>query len=750
MTRHAYVTRRHFLRTGSAATLAAPLVVDHEGGWAFCCRVLVITLCLMAPLSHAIAQAGQNPPGCWPQEYSVQRDDVSGTLTLSTPYYAVQQNLRKGGAITRIEYTYGKVDNLLVLPIRTSVRNEADIVFDDLNASAAHVSCTETGKTRIVNIESTLADKDSHDSGIKVKTTYEYQWGYIKIHKEFHFPAAAIKIKNLSVLSTVFDASLSDYGYRQGITEQEGAAPFDFGICHWKRIGAGTHSDSSLETHHVPRYLVLANQGIEGIEWFVSSDLAQWDLQMTGRRGDGLCTVRSHREPAGVAVSICPLNVTEGSIARKGVYAFDYYIGMPILEGHANKPWLHRVFNRNRGNWLSEDDIRRWAESGIKTVHCHNDGDYYQDGLFWRDGWYPPYPPEDMAKYDQVIETCHRYGIRVATYFSNKELHSSTESFKEHGDEWARKDNQGNLRYNYYRQGSEFGVQMCLKSGWLEFLKFSIDRVLKNHDLDGVYYDWNVALYCSNAVHVREDSDCAAEDEAKQSPARQRAGHWDMDELIDLMEWTRQRVGPRGLIIIHNTRVPMFVTENFADYVVGMEWGYKKWVDSAPALQELPLEWDFVGARSRGVIGYGIIDRNAPRRLHKLLALEALLTGVAPWPASEEATELYRILKPLGNVEQYKFEDWRNKAVTLKGNGCASAVFSRPDEAYILLGNLDGDSKTVTCTIDPRKLPHPLSSIASGRILKADGSVDLDAGSVASGGEDIALPGDDAVLIHIK
>jgi hypothetical protein len=52
----------------------------------------------------------------------------------------------------------------------------------------------------------------------------------------------------------------------------------------------------------------------------------------------------------------------------------------------------------------------------------------------------------------------------------------------------------------------------------------------------------------------------------------------------------------------------MFVTENFANYVVAMEWGYEKWSKSVPKLQELPLEWDFVGARSRGVIGYGLIE----------------------------------------------------------------------------------------------------------------------------------------------
>ena len=82
-------------------------------------------------------------------------------------------------------------------------------------------------------------------------------------------------------------------------------------------------------------------------------------------------------------------------------------------------------------NGSAPSQIQRWAESGIQTVHCHNDGDYYEDGLFWRDGAYPPYP--DMDKYDKVIADCHAAGIRVATYFSNKELHPSTPEFQEHG-----------------------------------------------------------------------------------------------------------------------------------------------------------------------------------------------------------------------------------------------------------------------------------------------------------------------------
>ncbi len=710
-------------------------------------RGFLITTCVLIshfPPSEARAAAAsqQRLPGCWPQRYTIQQDDKARILTLSTPYYTVQHDLKKGGAISKIGYTHGRLDNLLIEPIATSIQYEKGIALNDLGDHEPKVVYAKNGNNVTVTVECTLGG--DRIPGVGVKTVYEYRWGYIKIHRELHFPADSEKIKSLSILSTVLDSSLSDYGYREGTTEEEGVAPFTFGICQWKNLKDAAPSKRNLETTYVPRYLVFANRGIEGIEWFVSSDLSQWDLQLAGQRGKGLCKVETSANPEGVAVSVSPLNVQQEPAVLKGVYTFDYYIGMPILEGHANRPWLHSTFNRNKGNWVSEETVKQWAESGIQTVHCHNDGDYYGDALFWRDGSYPPYPPEDMKKYDDVIEACHRNGIRVATYFSNKELHSSTNEFQQHGQEWGRKDSKGNVNHNYFREGSEFGVQMCLKSGWLDFLEYSVDRVLKNHPLDGVYYDWNVALLCSNPVHVAENGKA-------ESPASPYASHWDMDEFIEFMEWTRQRVGPDGLVIVHNTRVPMFAAENFANYVVGMEWGYEKWKDSAPKLSELPLEWDFVGARPRGVIGYGIIDQNAPRRLHKLLALESLLTaGVAPWPASPEAIEVCRILEPLGDIEQYRFEDWRNKAVTLEGEDCASAIYSSAREAYVLLSNFVAEPKKVLLKVNPGKLPYPLSAVGSCQVVNVDKSVDLDAGKLTGEGECIGLPPDGAILVHIK
>ena len=98
------------------------------------------------------------------------------------------------------------------------------------------------------------------------------------------------------------------------------------------------------------------------------------------------------------------------------------------------------------------------------------------DGLFWRDGTFPPYPPEQMKKMEHVIDTCHQNGIKVMPYFSNHELHQSTEAFKQHGEEWGRKpDDQGNLGARLLlRRAHVFQVRL---EG---FLQSYVDTVLKH------------------------------------------------------------------------------------------------------------------------------------------------------------------------------------------------------------------------------------------------------------------------------
>lgn len=722
-----------------------------------------IGLCFVTVL--ALAAGALADPGAarisrtWPQAYSLERNESSGILSLRTPFYVVEQDLNKGGVIARIALTHGKAANLLVQPVQTRVRDDRGAVLTDLREPAPTVTHRREGLNEIVTVEGTLRHQDGRASAIRVKTTLQYRWGYIKIRKELLAPAG-VRVREVCPLSTTLVPSLSNYGYREGRTEEDGASPFAFGSNVWGKLRLGQPSDKAVQTRHVPRSMILADAGVEGLEWFVGSDLAQWDLQLTGRRGQGQCVLQASQDPPGLALSVAPLSSADEAVVLPGSCVFDFYLAFPILEGRAHRPWLHTSFNRNRGAWVPTDEIGRWAEKGIQTVHCHNDGDYYGDGLFWRDGSYPPYP--DMDGYDKVLKDCRRAGIRTATYFSNKELHPSTKEFQEHGEAWGRKNRKGDLRHNFYRPNAEFGAQMCLRSGWLEFLKFSIDRVLKNHPLDGVYYDWNTALLCCNPLHETAARPAPGEGGAEpgSAAAAPAKGHWDIDELLDLMEWTRHRVGPEGLVIVHNTTTPMFATENFADYVVATEWGYRKWTDRAPDLQDLPLEWNLAGALPRGVISYGTIDKNAPRRLHRLFALEAFLGGSTPWPASEETFALVPLLKPLGDIGAYRFADWRNQAVALSDARCASAVYSRAGESYLLLANLDQTPREITCVLHPDKLPHPLPQPATARRLPSpaapSGKPDqreaaaLDVRQLIGEGVKITIPGDDAILIHVR
>lgn len=699
----------------------------------------------LAACSLGITEPVWSQPGHWPGEYKVERQDAAGTLTLSTPYYTFRHDLKRGAEISLIAYTHGRSRNLLVKPVDAGVRMAGGDFFSAGNDSAPEVSVEKSGKAQVVLVNCRLLDAKGRDSGLRLRTRYEYRWGYVKIRREFVF-AGPTEVRTVNVLSAIFDPSLDQYGYRQGIAEQEGLSPSSFGVMQWRKLRAGAFFDPPLQTRFVPRYLVLADRGIEGIEWFVSDDLGQWDYQAAGKPGAGLCAVRSSLAPLGVAVNIHPLDVP-GRVPAQGTWTFDSYLGVPILEGHANAPWLHASFARNGGDWVSEAGVKQWADSGIRTAHCHNDGDSRGDGLFWRDGSYPPYPPEDMKKYDTTIDLCHKYGIRVGTYFSNKELHPSTEDYKQHGEEWGRKpDDTGRLYHNLTPHG-EYGAQMCLKSGWLKTLERNIDTVLKNHKLDGVYYDWNVALYCNNPLHVGRNSNGVSGHTA--TLALSPTGHWDIDELIQLMEWTRERVGPKGLILVHNTMAPMFVTENFADRVVGMEWGYGLLSRSMPPIQELPLEWEFAGARSRAVIEYGSIDRSAPARLRKAFALEALFAGVTPWPASQETVDLFKVLTPLGDLTGYKFEGWRNRAVKLDVPDCISAVYSREGESWILLGNPNPEPRQVRCRVSPTELPMPLRSVGSVRLMDRGRSTDLDAASLSGAGQSVSIPADGAVLLRI-
>jgi hypothetical protein len=747
------IGRREFLKTGIAALGGITLQAPGASGEA---RESSIS-------STSIPEA---LPAWCPQPYTVERNETSGKLIVSTRYYTIEHDLKNGGVITKISHAHGHAENMILRPVAASVQlrrveqpgeaSEEQMrqeVFTDIADSSATVTTSKSGKWDVVTAKSRLRNQDGEDSGIVSSTGYTYRWGYIKIHKELRFPTQGVKIRKLTVLSCVLDASLTHYGYKPNILEEFSPQILENGSSFWGEIRSGTHFDVPFQTRYIPRYLVLANPGKEGIEWFVSDNLSQWDYQVAGQPGAGYTTLKASIDPQGVAISIDPLFLSTpfnlehgGYITAAGSYYFDYYLGIPILDGHGHNPWLERSFDPHGGKWISAEEIKRNAALGTTTMTLHDDGDVNRDGLFWRDGDWPPYLPEQMEKMATVIETCHQQGIKALPYFSNHELNHATKQFKEHGEEWGNKpDDQGNLRPNY-----NWGALMCLKSGWLDYFKLCVDRALNSYSFDGVYYDWNQPLYCNNPLHVGKTSNGVDGAKGLGSLALSPTGHWDVDELLELREWTRERVGPHGLILVHNTMNPMLAVENFTNAVCTMEWGYGQVSTAMPKPEDLPLEWNLAGARSRAVIEYGAISTGAPAQVRQQFYLTALITGVSTWPASDAALQLFKLLSPLGELSQYDFDDWRNTVVSFGCADCYSAVYSRPDEAYIVLANLSAIPAKVRCQVNPSALSHPISQVRAAT-LSSEGQVSrLDPAMLTDAGQEIPIPAATALLIHLR
>lgn len=59
-----------------------------------------------------------------------------------------------------------------------------------------------------------------------------------------------------------------------------------------------------------------------------------------------------------------------------------------------------------------------------------------------------------------------------------------------------------------------------------------------------------------------------------------------------------------------------------------------------------------------------------------------------------------------GAFESCRFADWQNQAVTIRGARSASAIYSRPYESWLVLGNLNESAQEVGVVLHPDKLPY--------------------------------------------
>ena len=129
--------------------------------------------------------------------------------------------------------------------------------------------------------------------------------------------------------------------------------------------------------------------------------------------------------------------------------------------------------------------------------------------------------------------------------------------------------------------------------------------------------------------------------------------------------------------------------------------------------------------------------------------LTALITGVSTFPASDGALKLFSILKPLGDLERYQFEDWRNNAVRFNKANCYSAVYCRPGEMYLVLVNLSSEPQTVKCAVNPQAARQPISAITKVELMNGNESTRLSGNLLTPDGQILSFPANGAMLIRL-
>lgn len=439
---------------------------------------------------------------------------------------------------------------------------------------------------------------------------------------------------------------------------------------------------AAYESSHLPRALLMFRKGVEGFQVHLGDDLAQWDsiggtlpgLQM------GYVAWRNARKYYEIRFSA--LDCRRDGQYLEGYLPFDFSIAFPFVREKMAPlvPCSGNMFMSHRGfenRWPLQSDIDALKAAGVSLMRLHNDGDCFDNGIFWRDVDYPPYPPEEMAKMDEMLAMANAAGIDVAPYFSLHEYHPDAPGFKENAQEWGRIAIEGDGIIPSYSSHGYYGFQMCLKSGWFKKRIDSIDEVLKKHPFKALYYDWCSAKECLAPQHGRR--------------------HWDYRELIDLLAWSYDRVAEfDGAIYLHLTREPNIAAGNIASLVLTEETG-----GSMISPFMFSPHAHFMNVASRQVCC--MLGGNAPEADHIRYVLCALLhhatvsMGISPY------TDFYARYKDLlDEVVNYSCHTAPGEGMTAVENSkCGIAAYwCGNGDVMVFLVNLSEEEELCPWQID--------------------------------------------------
>ncbi|MBN1810151.1 MAG: hypothetical protein JW909_13885 [Planctomycetes bacterium] len=473
-------------------------------------------------------------------------------IQVSNDYWSVQHSEKHGGAWSSIVFRNGSGRNLLAGPVTSFIRFPVLPTEEQYNGFRTYAEVNESEPVLraetsrdgfpVVVAEGVYRDEEGEAIPVGYRRSTEYrEYGLIWTTLEIMSDAGCDGAVHVRAFGAELRPGLTDAYVRQHPVEFTSSDLLGSGT--WHDI-AGEGSSTVFMSRYTPMQMMVFEKGVEGMDIFPCSELAEWDCGLKPDAGLGLYVLS--RSGSGVSIEMDPycMAFRRREIRLAGTVKYRLGIALPFVKPREK---VHTgPFHAAMGSrWASEEDIAALAEAGVKLVRFHND--YRHDGPYWRDGLYPPYDEDGMKELRRVIETVHRHGMKIVPYVSVKEFHPEAPGFAENGREWMHMAAPSVDMIHTFIWNGEFGGVMCLKSGWLDFRKKSVDIILSDLPWDGLYFDWTTAHPCCHPRHASG------------------AWHSDMEEFYDFLLYCRKRIGGEGTLFLHLSGMPYVAAENMAD-----------------------------------------------------------------------------------------------------------------------------------------------------------------------------------------
>ena len=516
------------------------------------------------------------------------RAESENIIVLENDFFTVRHDKKAGGAPVSLVFKNGSGNNFLEKPVSAHVTLKKDdkiIFFRQCCGTAETFSHTVSDDGAKIFTEGVFTDEEGNTIPVRYKQTFFYQaWGRVNVSLQIIIEKQIDTVYEISTCGFYVPEKVDTLGVRPGCPPpppdgyfQQVESPLQW--FDLKRRRSYTQQYCA-QFRLMPSYFSLFEKGGEGFEFWRGDCGTPWDRPFGLNPGSGVFLDDSKRLKSGFKhIRVEPFDSWEyPRTFQPGTETFNYTLGLPFIkkQDDARSAIFHIAITSR--TWPDRNRMKELAESGIKLIRLHDDNTFLNPS--WRDCYYPPYDEENMKKMDEVIGYAHEFGIKIIPYFSLKEFHPDCPEYPENAHQWKRwTHSDGRI----LAENGPYGGYMCMKSGWLEFLKGTIKRVLERHKFDGVYYDHLWFRYCRHPEHAN--------------------GHWhnDADEILDFLFWSRQCVGKDGVIFLHTSACPTIIGENLSDLIfIGEDMPYAQ-----PLPDTYPPDMDFMPVTPRNWVPAG-------------------------------------------------------------------------------------------------------------------------------------------------